>query len=95
MKGRFRKGKKAFKSALRRPKQTKLCARYLAYIEYKRAQSIMAFRMAQCAAYSAVRIAQVAAIQATSLPSLDKASYMAITAIETAREIQKILSTPI
>lgn len=92
---RFRKGKKAFKSALRSPKQAKLCARYLAYIEYKRAQTIIAFRLAQCAAYSAVRIAQVSAIQATSLSSPEKASSIAKIVIETAREVQKTLSTPI
>ena len=90
MKGRFRKGKKAFaKAGVLSPPQAKLKARYAAYLEYRRKQAILASKIALASFATVLGAMRIAAIQSKSMPKFENGSASIEGEITKAEEWRK------
>lgn len=93
MKGRFRKGKKAFRSAIKSPRQARFEWRYQQWLIRKFQGSIMAGKVARAAIVSVMGAMAIAQIRSSiHLSPLAKASAIATQVIQTSQQFAKIFA---
>lgn len=93
MKGRFRKGKKAYRGKLKSPRQSRLEGRYQAWLLRKERRRRNAVRMAQAALIAGSGAMALALIQSTPGRSVhERAIAVAGQVINTAQAISKVFN---